>query len=455
MDNGILPLLRECGDRITSYRNANHHFEETEVQTMKSKRILSCLLALALLLGLFPGASFADAEFETIIDVEDFEDGSVPSGWTASGSSSYRWTVNKGLYENRYVHTPGEKNAYAAHNRYSEYARTYLIMPSLDLSNYYGARLSCWYINPTWGSWYDEFGVCYRINGGEWVRLFHTTDSKSAWTNWSGSLPKAAMTSGVEIAFYSRCVPGPVGYGIGLDDISLEVTNTPCVVTYDGNGGTGTMTDPNNPYGCGCSVPTLANTFTPPSGKAFTGWNTRADGTGTYYPAGSSFDISADTTLYAQWGSPVTYAIPTVSGNQVTGSTTASLAAYAVVTDQTVWSDTVTDGWYVVDRDVTIDSRIVIDGNVKLVLCDGAKLTLAGGIELQGGANSLTIYAGALENGSIAGTGTLFAGTTDGATGTTGSTAIGSSHISGDSEIGYDRVFLTVNGGRIVAIGGS
>ncbi len=36
-------------------------------------------------------------------------------------------------------------------------------------------------------------------------------------------------------------------------------------------------------------------------GYVFAGWNTQADGTGTSYPAGSSFTLEQDTVLYAEW----------------------------------------------------------------------------------------------------------------------------------------------------------
>lgn len=36
-------------------------------------------------------------------------------------------------------------------------------------------------------------------------------------------------------------------------------------------------------------------------GYRFAGWNTRADGTGTHYPGGSSYTLSSDITLYAVW----------------------------------------------------------------------------------------------------------------------------------------------------------
>ena len=423
---------------------------------MNLKRCLSVLLALVMVLVLLPVASYADGTgyYTTLIDGESFESRMFPSDWTTSQqSNSYFWSVNMGLYGNGYTHTADGFNAYVAHNRYSEYERTYLILPSMDLSEYYGAKISCSFINPTWGSSYDVFGVCYRIRGGEWVELYHTLKSYANWTEWSGSLPKAAMTSSVEIAFYAKCVPGKSGYGVGLDDVTLEATNVARNVTYDSNGGTGTMTDPNNSYGYGCKVPTLANAFTPPSGMAFAGWNTKADGSGLYYAAGSTINLFGNTTLYAQWKNPVRYEIPTVNGNRATGSTTETLMDYAVVTDQDVWSETVSGGWYVADHDSTLLNPIRIEGNVKLVLCDTKTLKLPGGIVLQGDANSLTIYAGSTGS-TIAGNGMLYAGTSDGMNASARTTGIGSTGISDDAEIGYDRVHLTVNGGRITAIGG-
>ena len=71
-------------------------------------------------------------------------------------------------------------------------------------------------------------------------------------------------------------------------------------VTYNSNGGTGTMTDPNSPYDSGDTVTVLANSFTK-SGYLFTNWNTASDGTGTSYNPGATFSINKNTTLYAQW----------------------------------------------------------------------------------------------------------------------------------------------------------
>ena len=73
-----------------------------------------------------------------------------------------------------------------------------------------------------------------------------------------------------------------------------------------------------------------------------------------------------------------------------------------VVTDSTVTMDT---GWYVVTEDVNAKSRIKVNGDVNLVLCDGATLDAAGeqgsmGISVTEG-NSLTIYSQAGNTGKL------------------------------------------------------
>lgn len=65
-------------------------------------------------------------------------------------------------------------------------------------------------------------------------------------------------------------------------------------VTYNANGGTGSMTDTKT------GEPVTASTFTR-KGYRFVGWNTRADGTGQSVNAGDVTSFTTDTTLYAQW----------------------------------------------------------------------------------------------------------------------------------------------------------
>ena len=97
------------------------------------------------------------------------------------------------------------------------------------------------------------------------------------------------------------------GYFESFEDVT-EVTIAPywvvnssvATITFNGNGGEGSMTpmpfDASSGYGYGL-LP--RNKFTR-EGYVFTGWNTAADGSGEAVPV-DWFNLTSDTTLYAQW----------------------------------------------------------------------------------------------------------------------------------------------------------
>ena len=94
-------------------------------------------------------------------------------------------------------------------------------------------------------------------------------------------------------------------------------------VTYDANGGTGNApVDGNNPYAVGVSVTVLSNVGTPAMAKqyhTFGGWNTQANGGGTTYQTGGSFNMPANNVvLYALWTAD-TYTV-TYDANGGTGN---------------------------------------------------------------------------------------------------------------------------------------
>ena len=74
-----------------------------------------------------------------------------------------------------------------------------------------------------------------------------------------------------------------------------QVAPTTYTVSFDANGGTGTMADVT---GVTSSYTLPACTFTAPSGKQFKGWATSASGT---VITGTSITVTADTKLYAIW----------------------------------------------------------------------------------------------------------------------------------------------------------
>jgi len=74
-------------------------------------------------------------------------------------------------------------------------------------------------------------------------------------------------------------------------------------VTYDLNGGSGTVPTDADTYtvGQGVTAKTMGG-LVPPTGKTFDGWNTEADGSGTGAEASrSTYMRSGGLMLYAQW----------------------------------------------------------------------------------------------------------------------------------------------------------
>jgi uncharacterized repeat protein (TIGR02543 family) len=124
--------------------------------------------------------------------------------------------------------------------------------------------------------------------------------------------------------------------------------NEQFTVSYNENGGTGTMTDSSSPYYDGNSFTVLTNAFTAPAYMHFTGWNDAADGSGTAYATGSSNVIHANVTLYAQWALDE-YTV-TYLANGGTGTTTDLLNPHTALTTYTVLANTFTRADYVFDH---------------------------------------------------------------------------------------------------------
>ena len=113
----------------------------------------------------------------------------------------------------------------------------------------------------------------------------------------------------------------PVGEPTDGDDNLPLLGGGPATytVTYDANGGTGTVTDTNSPYEENATVTVLANGFTAPTGKKFVSWNTVADGSGTSYSLNGTFTITSNTTLYAIW-EEISYTVEFVTKGDATKS---------------------------------------------------------------------------------------------------------------------------------------
>lgn len=102
---------------------------------------------------------------------------------------------------------------------------------------------------------------------------------------------------------YARLTPknsaGVVGQTVEFDIPTVTYTVSECSLSYDANGGMGTMGAEAGV--AGTTVTVAQNGFTRDN-YTFTGWNTQADGKGDAYKPGDSFTLTdKDTVLYAQW----------------------------------------------------------------------------------------------------------------------------------------------------------
>ncbi len=126
-------------------------------------------------------------------------------------------------------------------------------------------------------------------------------------------------------------------------------------------------------------------------------------------------------------------ALDSVSYIDENGDPKTAGAATIVTGDMTAFSSRWTSGWYAVNSDITNNNRITCNGDINLILCDGAKLTVNSGIAVNEG-SSITIY---------------------GQSGGTGELKIDGTALTHDASLGSDSETnsgtITINGGKIIA----
>lgn len=111
--------------------------------------------------------------------------------------------------------------------------------------------------------------------------------------------------------FYVYCMPSKKRSGLAVHRRAyryqaIVVAPSTFTVTYDGNTNTSgnIPVDVSSPYTSRSVVTILGNSGSPAlakSGYVFSGWNTKADGTGTSYSQGNTIVINDNITLYAKW----------------------------------------------------------------------------------------------------------------------------------------------------------
>ena len=196
-------------------------------------------------------------------------------------------------------------NTLGQYSNYTHNPNGYVPCPSITTTNNntpVGTNYSVTYYGntntggtaPTDGSSPYNAGSSVTIlgNTGSLTKTGYTFAGWNTAANGSGTSysPTNTFTINANTTLYAQWTPVGTTYS----------------VTYNGNTNTSGIApvDGSSPYNAGSSVTILGNTGSPvlaKSGYQFAGWNTDPSGNGTSYVGEDTFNINANTTLYAQW----------------------------------------------------------------------------------------------------------------------------------------------------------
>lgn len=181
-----------------------------------------------------------------------------------------------------------------------------------DNSTVYGITVpSAW--TDAKGGYFVLYSLLYDINQGSGTLPSNVIDRFVNLTATVGSGSQLQRTN-YEFAGWNTSGDGTGNaYAAGdmftfTADTTLYAQWTPYyTLTYDVNGGVGQASAVSQLKGTQIAV--LDGNGFSRTNYQLTGWNTKADGTGQAYEKGAAFTFAADTTLYAQWKSTITYGV--------------------------------------------------------------------------------------------------------------------------------------------------
>ena len=211
------------------------------------------------------------------------------AGYNSSSPHGFKFTLNGASnnifkYNNQYTYFSNYSGSYSTSTTPVRLFKAYKVI--YDGNGKTGGTV------PVDDVYYSSNGttiVTVKTNSGSLVKTgynFVGWNTKADGTGYDYAAGTGTFTITANDTLYAK-----------WEETVVPITYT---MTYNANGGTGTMTDSNSPYNSGATVTVLDNEFTR-SGYTFTNWNTEDDGTGSSYSAGGTFTISDNTTLYAQW----------------------------------------------------------------------------------------------------------------------------------------------------------
>ena len=163
------------------------------------------------------------------------------------------------------------------------------ITPQLKIEEGY------WYISYDNGATWTELGKATGEDGQDGKDGQNGTDGKDGQ---DGDSMFQSVTQDDNYVYFTLA-DGTV-IKIAKGDAIGENTNFLFEVTFNANGGVGTMSKDTFNYG---EAKVLDYAAFGKDGYAFVGWNTNADGSGAFYKNGATLTIDKDIILYAQWKS--------------------------------------------------------------------------------------------------------------------------------------------------------
>ena len=152
-----------------------------------------------------------------------------------------------------------------------------------------------------------QFTINYKDQGGENFSGTHETGYPTTHTYGTATTLKTATKTGYTFEGWftdSNCTTEVTSLGATAytSNITLyakwKLDKPTYIISYDVNGGTGTIASQTKIEGEDLTLTTSKPTRT---GYTFQNWNTEADGSGTTYEPGDSYTTDEALTLYAQW----------------------------------------------------------------------------------------------------------------------------------------------------------
>lgn len=199
-------------------------------------------------------------------------------------------------------------------------------------------------------NWAKNYTLTINANGGtyngdtKYTLIYGTSDYNNigsatrtgytfaGWDDKSGAQVYDASGAAVKGTYWSKAGASGVYQYSGNLTVYAQWTPITYNVSYNGNGNTGGSTAAST-HTYDTAKALTANGFNK-TGYSFTGWNTKADGSGTAYANKASVknltsNDGSTIKLYAQW-SPITYTISYDGNGSTDGATAASKHTYDV-----------------------------------------------------------------------------------------------------------------------------